>query len=130
MLGVPRRDSRAAGLDGAGLGAGWGVGALVGAGVVVGFGVGDGVGVGTTGTSGPSVASENHAPAVDDAPSQVASPRTVRLTDSQFIALPVDAAISGTLKAAEAPGWRSSPAAPREARPAAGPPGRSTKRSR
>ena len=31
------------------------------------------------------------------------------MIDSQFIALPVDAAIPGTLKVAEAPGWRSPP---------------------
>ena len=65
------------------------------------------MGVPTTGTSGLSVASENHIPAVEDAPSQLASPRTLRLTDSQFISLPVDAAIPGTVKVAEAPGWRS-----------------------
>src|SRR6188472_3545723 len=96
------------GLGAEGLGVGWGIGAAVGAGVGVGAGIGAGGGVGvgveTTGPSGLGVKSESHGLEVEDAPSHAASPRTLRLTDSQFRVLPVVAAIPGTVNDAMAPG--------------------------
>ena len=96
------------------VGVGVAVGAGAGALVAVGLAVVAGLAVAALAVAGLAVAGlaggsapENQAPAVDDAASQVASPRTLTLTDSQLVVLPVAATMPVTLKLAEAPGSRS-----------------------